>query len=283
MSEWQIILLGAIAGGAIFLGLPIGRMKRPAPNLRHFLNAFAIGILVFLVWDVLDHAYAPLGASLYRLHVGTGSVGLVIGYAALFFAGLGVGLVGLTYYERFLKSQRRPQALSSEPDSTVTTKSSRFRTRDLPAAKHLAVLIAVGIGLHNFAEGLAIGQSAALGEISMATVLVIGFALHNATEGFGIVSPMTTLDERPSWMFLAVLGVIGGGPTVVGTAVGSQFTSAPVSVVFLTLAAGSILFVVLQLLAVAFRQAQPRLLSWGIFTGLVMGFVTDMIVTAAGA
>ena len=71
--------------------------------------------------------------------------------------------------------------------------------------------IAVAIGLHNFAEGLAIGVSAQAGEIALATVLIIGFALHNATEGFGIVGPLGGV--RPSWRWLGLAGLVGGGPT----------------------------------------------------------------------
>jgi ZIP family zinc transporter len=282
MSEAGIILLGVIAGGTIFLGLPIGRMKRPAPQLRQFLNALAIGILVFLIWDVLAHAYDPIAASLGRLHNGTGSLAVVLGYSLLFFGGLGVGLLGLTYYDRFL-TRRKPRPSGPGAMAMEEPLATSAASDSLSPAERLGLLIAIGIGLHNFAEGLAIGQSAAQGAISLATVLVIGFALHNATEGFGIVAPMAAAGERPSWGFLALLGLIGGGPTVAGTIVGSQFTSAPVSVVFLTLAAGSILFVVLQLLAVAFRQARPRTLAWGLFAGMAAGFVTDMVVTAGGA
>ena len=99
-------------------------------------------------------------------------------------------------------------------------------------ARRLALLIAVGIGLHNFAEGLAIGQSAASNEISLAVLLVIGFGLHNATEGFGIIAPLAgDVDaarraRRPSWGFLLhARRLIGGGPTLVGTIIGHGFTS----------------------------------------------------------
>jgi len=149
-------------------------------------------------------------------------------------------------------------------------------------------MIAIGIGLHNFAEGLAIGQSAASSRVSLAVVLVIGFALHNATEGFGIVSPLAgDLDAagrpiRPSWGFLLTMALIGGGPTFVGTIIGHGFTSAALSVIFLTLAAGSIVYVICQLLGVAARAKRPELLACGVLLGMFAGFLTDAIVTAAG-
>lgn len=264
----------------ILLGLPLGRLRRPAPTLRQFLNALAIGILIFLVWDVLSSAYTPIDASLANLHAHEGGLWPVVGYAALFFAGIGLGLVGLSYYERSLGRRTTrfgPGAMAAEE------LTARRGVAGWAPARRTALLIAVGIGLHNFGEGLAIGASAARGEITLATLLIIGFGLHNATEGFGIVAPLAGDDERPSWGFLVTLGLIGGGPTFVGTLVGHQFTSDAMSVIFLTLAAGSILYVVIQLLSVAFKSGRRQLLMWGVFLGLVAGFVTDMVVSAAGA
>ena len=102
----------------------------------------------------------------------------------------------------------------------------------MDTARRLALMIAVGIGLHNFSEGLAIGQSAASGEISLALLLIIGFGLHNATEGFGIVAPLPSGKDRPGWGFLALLGLIGGGPTFVGTIIGQAVVSDILSVGF---------------------------------------------------
>ena len=295
MSESQTLLLGFIAGVTILIGLPLGRVRKVKPGTRQFLNALAIGILIFLIWDVLVHAFEPVDVALGKLHDGSGGVGPVAGYAALFFLGITVGLGSLVLYEGWLGSRARAVASGA----SASTPSRRFgpgtmapeelavpQTRGISgwsAARRLSLLIAVGIGLHNFGEGLAIGGSAAAGQIGLATVLVIGFALHNGTEGFGIVAPLAAEGDRPSWGFLLLMGPIGGGPTFVGTAVGRQFTSDAMSVIFLTLAAGSILYVVIQLFGVAHKNGRKELIYWGVLLGLCAGFVTDMVVTAGGA
>ena len=285
MGTGRTLLLGAIAGSTILLGMPLGRMRTPVPRLRLMLNATAIGILIFLLWDVLAGAFEPIDTALTSFHEGDGGLGSAIGYAALFFTGLTIGLMTLVYYER------RLAAISTKKfgPGTVRVGELEARTAGIASwspARRLALLIAVGIGLHNFAEGLAIGSSAASGDIALATLLVVGFGLHNATEGFGIVAPLAADrapdEERPSWGFLLGLALIGGGPTFAGTAVGHAVTNEALSVSFLTLAAGSILYVIVQLLAVAHRAGRKDLLGWGLLLGLAAGFITDMVVTAAG-
>jgi ZIP family zinc transporter len=275
MSSSKIALLGAIAGFTIYLGLPLGRLRLPLPRLRAMLNAVAIGILLFLLFDVLSHAWEPVDGALSDKphHVGT-----ALGYGAVMMAGIGVALCGLTRFDRWTAklAAKGPGTASA---AELAPRGGRLLTR----LASLPMLIAIGIGLHNFAEGLAIGNSAASGELQMAILLIVGFGLHNATEGFGIVAPMAVNEERPSWGYLALLGLIGGGPTFLGTVVGEQFTSAVVSIAFLSLAAGSILYVVIELLAVARRTALKELTAWGILLGLVAGFLTDAIVTLAGA
>lgn len=99
--------------------------------------------------------------------------------------------------------------------------------------------------------------------------------------GFSIVAPLTADADRPGWIFLLGLGLIGGGPTLLGTLVGQHFTSDPVSLLFLALAAGSIPYVVVQLVGVGLRSSRWPLYT-GMLAGLSAGFVTDMIVTAGG-
>lgn len=143
-------------------------------------------------------------------------------------------------------------------------------------------MIATGIGLHNFGEGLAIGQASAAGEIGLALTLIVGFGLHNATEGFGIVGPMSGEPDRPSWRFLGLLGLVGGGPTFLGTVVGRAWVSEAVSVAFFAVAAGSILFVVQELFSVNRRFGYPVLVAWMMLAGLFLGYATDFVVEGAG-
>lgn len=284
MSTLQLWTLGAIAGFTIFLGLPIGRLQRPAPRLQALLNAIAIGVLVFLFFDILSHANEVVETALTAAKDSTGSWTRFVSYAALLTIGLAVGLVGLVKYERVLSKRRIPRSVGA----AAATAPNVAHPRRLDAllaepGKRLAFYIAVGIGLHNFAEGLAIGQSAAKGDISLAVLLIIGFGLHNATEGFGIVAPMAAEGDRPSVGFLAVLGLIGGGPTFVGTIVGHAVVNDALFLAFLALAAGSILYVVVQLVQVAAKLGHREVFAWGLLIGLLAGIATDYVLVAAGA
>ena len=292
MGIGQTMLLGFIAGVTILIGMPLGRMRRPSEGLRVTLNALAVGVLLFLVWDVLSAAWEPIDEGLAAHHETRAGLGPTFGYGLLFVLGLSVGLLGLQQYEAWMGRRVRRLRAQAEKQSLGpgAMASQELETRGIHTwspGRQLALLIAVGIGLHNFAEGLAIGQAAAASEIAMATLLVIGFALHNATEGFGIVAPLAAETDadpasRPSWGLLLVLATIAGGPTFVGTIVGHAFTSEPMSIIFLTLAAGSIIYVIIQLLAIAGRSTRKDLIYLGVLLGLLAGFLTDAIVTAAG-
>jgi zinc transporter, ZIP family len=277
MSSAQILLLGAIAGSTIFLGLPVGRMQSVSPRTKALLSAGATGILLFLIWDVLSAAVEPVEGALTA-----GRDLRFLGLATLLAVGFGVGLLSLAVYDGWLKRRRNRALLGPGAASAAEYQLERHVVTMSPS-RWLSLFIATGIGLHNFSEGLAIGQSAARDELSLALVLIIGFGLHNATEGFGIVAPLAGDKDPPSWGFLATLGLIGGGPTFIGTLVGEAWVSDALSVAFLALAAGSILFVVIELIAICRQFASKELVLAGIFVGLVLGFATDFVLVAAGA
>ena len=286
MSALQVATLGAIAGFTIFLGLPVGRLRNPSLAMKALLNATATGVLLFLFWDVLAHAVEPVETALTAVtRDGTGSWMHFGALAAVAIASLTLGLMSLVYYEQWMADAKDAGAGAAHgPGAADIAELAGPRAFDsATAGRRLALLIAVGIGLHNFSEGLAIGQSAAAGEISLAVLLIVGFGLHNATEGFGIVAPLAGEPNRPSWGFLALLGVIGGGPTLVGTLVGQSFVNDTVSIAFLALAAGSILYVIVQLLRVAQNLGRRTLMYWGLLLGLLLGFATDFVIVAAGA
>jgi len=277
MSTGQTLILGAVAGLTIYVGLPVGRLEGTSARMRASLSAVATGILVFLFWDVVSHGVEPIDS-----HLEAHAWGPFAGYAALLAGGFAAGLMGLVYYDSYLKNRRSTPLVG--PGAAAVEEFERHGfLESLTPGRRLALLIATGIGLHNFGEGLAIGQSAAAGELSLALVLIIGFGLHNMTEGFGIVGPMASEAERPSWGFLGLMGLIGGGPTFVGTVIGQAWVSPAVATVFFAVAAGSILYVVVQLLEVCRRFALPTLVGWSLLLGLLLGFGTDWILVAAGA
>ncbi len=189
--------------------------------------------------------------------------------------------MSLVYYDMWMKRRRRRAFLGPGAASTAEFEHDHHFTGMSPA-RWLALFIATGIGLHNFSEGLAIGQASASDQLSLAVVLIIGFGLHNATEGLGICAPLAGDDERPSWGFLGLLGLIGGGPTFLGTVIGQAWVNESVSILFFALAAGSILYVVMELLNVGRALSSKALLTWGISFGLFLGFATDFVIVAAG-
>lgn len=146
----------------------------------------------------------------------------------------------------------------------------------------LALLVATGIGLHNFGEGLAIGAAFALGEVSLGMVLIVGFALHNTTEGLAIVAPLA--NEKVRLGQLVQLGVLGGAPTIVGAWIGGLLYSPIWSVVCLAAGTGAIAQVVLQLGrqvvggATFARQMTSRPVAAGLLAGVVVMYVTGLVV-----
>jgi len=251
-------------------------MQNVSAATKAFLAATATGVLIFLFWDVMSEAFGPVEEALKQ-----GRDGRFGWLAFLLTAGFFTGLMSLVYYDTWMKRRRRRAFLGPGAASTAEFEHDHHFTGMSPA-RWLAIFIATGIGLHNFSEGLAIGQSAASDQVSLAIVLIIGFGLHNATEGLGICAPLAGDKERPSWGFLGLLGLIGGAPTFFGTLVGQFWVSEAVSILFFALAAGSILYVVMELLNVGRVLASKTLVTWGVLFGLVLGFGTDFILVAAG-
>jgi len=256
MSQTSAVLLGALAGGTIFLGLPVARMRGLPKPVQGFLNAFATGILVFLLWDILSHAGEPVEAA-----IADGQRAQFAAMAVIFAAGIGVGLLGLVYFNRTVFSHLRHGHAN-------------------PSARSLSLAIATGLGLHNLSEGLAIGQAAHVGAIAFTGVLAIGFALHNITEGFGIAAPMTTEPKPATWGFLGLAGLIGGGPTFIGTWIGYLAGSTYFSVAFLAVAAGALLYVLNELFNVGRRISSPPMFAWGLLGGFLTAFATDLFLIA---
>jgi zinc transporter ZupT len=146
----------------------------------------------------------------------------------------------------------------------------------------LALLVAIGIGLHNFGEGLAIGAAFALGEAALGTLLIVGFTLHNTTEGLAIVAPLAR--EKVRVVDLIKLGLIGGVPTIAGAWLGGFVYSPVWSVLFLAVGAGAIAQVVLQIgRQMAGGEPLTRFFSRahvmaGLFAGFVIMYATGMVV-----
>jgi len=141
----------------------------------------------------------------------------------------------------------------------------------------LATLVAIGIGLHNFGEGLAIGTSFAFGELALGTFLIIGFMVHNVTEGLGIATA-TTEERRASYARLGLLVLIAGGPTILGTWTGGYVRSDALGVVFFAAAAGAAFEVVVEV-GRWLRTRAPGGLTSGWVLGGFLGGVTIMYVT----
>lgn len=272
MVDLNVALLGLIAGMTIFLGLPVARFTSANARARGVLNSLAIGILLFLLIEIAVHGFEPVEDAVVAAAAGTGSATDAALLAVVFSVGLAVGLLSLVWFEmRYLHGK-----------GPAGEKMAQLSPSD--RALKLSMMIAVGIGLHNFSEGLAIGASAASGAMALAALLAVGFAMHNATEGFGIAAPLA--GTKPSWKFLLIVGAIAGGPTFVGTLIGSLVSSAPISVLFLALAAGALIFVIKELFYHGRGTASDPEHSMVVMGALVVGFLlalgTEFVLKVAG-
>ena len=210
--------------------------------------AVTVGLLIFLGIDALHEALeiAPKVAGPFQ----------------------GVALIGLGLVLTFLLLE----ALSRR-QSTIQ--------RD-EAGKRIAVAttIAIGIGLHNLGEGLAIGAAYSLGEMALGAFLVIGFIVQNITEGLGIIAPV--LRDRPSWQRLTVLGAIGGVPAIAGTWIGGFTYSLPLATLFLGIGAGAVFQVAWEVARLIRRDEErapaPFIAFSGVAAGMLMMYITGILI-----
>jgi ZIP family zinc transporter len=261
-------------------------MQLLSARSRVALAMFAVGILSFILVDVLSSGLAIVDTALQGVKHHHESFLYLAWLVVLLAAGFGAGSAGLASVQRRMRplGARRPP-IAGGADMALAGIDANLVADEVEAKRRAALrtglTIAAAIGVHNFAEGLAIGVSARAGAISLATVLIIGFALHNATEGFGIVGPLG--DVRPSWKWLGLAGLIGGGPTFLGSILGYEVTSHALEVAFYAVAGGAILFVIGEvwngMRRFGYRELELLMLS----AGFMVGVLTDLIVAYGGA
>jgi zinc transporter, ZIP family len=287
VSLTHTILLGALAGFTIYLGLPVGRLALLSTRARVALAMFSVGVLAFIFVDVLSNGLSIVNSALDAVKHHQGSVAHLILLVVLLGAGFAAGSAGLAIIERSIRplGARKPPIAGGSATKALTGAEAASLAAERDAARRRALrtglTIAAAIGIHNFAEGLAIGVSARAGAISLATVLIIGFALHNATEGFGIVGPLG--DVTPSWRWLGLAGLIGGGPTFLGSLVGFGVTSHPLELAFYAIAGGAILYVIGEVWTGMRRYGYRELGLLMVSAGFLIGVLTDLVVTYGGA
>ena len=238
------IYVGVIPIALGMLWLPWVR-RIPATWLR-VVMALTIGLLAFLAVD----------ATLEGLEL-AGEGSQAFGGAALVFVGFGVAFLALTGVSEWLRGRRQGAS-----------------------GYALSLLIAIGIGLHNLGEGVAIGSAYAAGALALGAFLVVGFALHNTTEGLAIVAPLATL--RPTIGRLALLGLIAGAPAVLGAWIGAAAFNSSLAAFLFGFGAGAIVQVIVQL-APTLRDDDGRALHpaavSGILGGMAIMFATGLLVT----
>ncbi|MGH3838062.1 MAG: ZIP family metal transporter [Pseudonocardiaceae bacterium] len=219
-SVGLMVLLGSYVGIIpVLLGmLFLPAVRRVSARTVRVLLALTVGLLAFLAADA---AIEAIGLA--------GQTGAVFGGVALVVLGAGLAFLALTSVDRFLQARRDRGGSAAES----------------PDGQRLALMIAIGIGLHNLGEGLAIGSAYAIGELAIGAALVIGFAIHNTTEGLAVVVPLAA---RPvSLLRLLGLGLLAGAPAVAGTLIGSTVVNAELSAFLLGIGVGAILQVIVQI------------------------------------
>ena len=242
------LLVGVVPVALGLLWLP--SLRRAAPQWLAAFMALTGGLLAFLALEALSEALELQAA----LPSAVGGAGLVL-------LGVAGSYLTLTFISHSL--------------------AGREGKGSVLGGLALATLVAVGIGLHNLGEGLAIGSSFALGELALGTFLIVGFMIHNVTEGLGIAAPIAEGKGRASVARLAVLALVAGAPAILGAWIGGFVTSDLLGVVFFAAAAGAALEVVVEVGRYVARRAPGGLTSGyvlgGFLTGVAVMYVTGVL------
>jgi ZIP family zinc transporter len=276
VSEAEAVLLGVLAGLTVLLGMPLARRLRSGQVL---LNSLSCGVLVYLLGDMLARAFVPLNSALLRQYDNLDGAEPVVWLTVAFIGGLVLGYGGLTAYVALsgVSDAAETTARGTPPEPSPTASSSR-----------LALLVAIGIGLHNLGGGLALGNLAGNDWISISVVLVVGYLLQNLVVAGAITAPFAGDPQPPKWSCLLLLGVIAGGPTVLGTYLGwrlvdvaSGETGDLTSTAVQALAAGAILFVLIRLLSLATTLGHRTTRHLGLLAGLVIALLIEVLIIGA--
>lgn len=247
---WGFTLIGLYVGVIpVFLGIFwFPALRTLGRRTMTFLMAATAGLLIFLGLDTLAEALEFAAAVPGPFQ--------------------GIGLIGIGAVATFLLLD----AISKQQTALTGNEADRRLA--------IALMIAVGIGFHNLGEGLAIGAAYNVGEIALGTFLVVGFIIQNITEGLGIIAPV--LRDRPSLSRLAVMGLIGGAPAIIGAWIGGYTPSPFLAVLFLAIGTGAIFEVVYEIAKLiqkdTARESMPMTVFSGVLTGMLILWVTGLLI-----
>ncbi|HZY93039.1 MAG TPA: hypothetical protein VFG07_09765 [Thermoplasmata archaeon] len=269
---WLVLGVASIAALSIFGGMPIARSRRLSEHTRSVLTAAAVGILLYLFYDLFASAH-DLAVSFLP------NVGATASVALEFAGGAAVGGLALPASIEWVACRR---ARSSARSTTALASAPPVPSPAL-APIQVSTLTALAIGVHNFSEGLVVGIAIASGLVGLSLLLCVGVIAHKSAEGYCICGCAPGASQEFSTRQLVVLGAIGGGPVVAGALLGTVVGgSVSVLVAAYGLAVGAILSVIIQMLGTGLLRIPRSVLVGGILLGLFCAFGSDVTLAVAG-